>query len=222
MRGTITSADRAIGKKLKRRLEDLERRAASASASPEQSHEELDQPPTESSEEAPSQTRAVPVTIADYEDHVSTGIYSNDGISSHDDRGALFSQQCTRQLSTSPPPAFSYSSYQFPEQHSYTPYPQHTAYHALPAPYTDLSYQNSYLPPLPSTLPTVLPTTSAMKREEVFTGEDMISPFSMSYASMAGMDIPTTQTYSDSSAQVSCYLCPIPPHETNLIGRHPR
>jgi hypothetical protein len=30
------------GKKLKRRLEDLERRAASASASPEQSHEELD------------------------------------------------------------------------------------------------------------------------------------------------------------------------------------
>lgn len=189
------------GKKLKRRLEDLERRAASSSASPEQSHEELDTSAVESTDESHSHAKAAPVAVAEYDDNLSSGIYQSNGVSSHDDKGALFTQQCTRQMSASPPPAFSYSPYQYPEQQVYTPYPQHTAYSTLPAPYADF-YQNSFLPPVPSTLPTMLPSTSAVKRESLLVEEDMISPFSMSYASMAGMDIPTTQTYSDSSAQV--------------------
>ena len=114
----------------------------------------------------------------------------------------MFSQQCTRQLSASPPPVFSYSSYPFPEPHIYQPYPQHTAYHTMPAPYADLSMQAQYLPPLPSTLPTMM-GAATMKRESLFPEDDIMSPFSMSYASMAGIDIPTTQAYSDSSAQVN-------------------
>lgn len=196
-------ANNPKGKKLKRRLEDLERRAASSSASPEQSHEELDSSAVESGDESRSHSKAAPVAVAEYDDQLSAGIYQNNAVSSHDERGAMFTQQCTRQLSASPPPAFSYSTYQYPEQQVYSSYPQHTAYSTLPAPYADFSYQQSYLPPIPSTLPTMLPASPAVKRETLLGEEDMISPFSMSYASMAGMDIPTTQTYSDSSAQVS-------------------
>ncbi|KAL9625853.1 MAG: hypothetical protein Q9160_000173 [Pyrenula sp. 1 TL-2023] len=199
-------AQRNYRKKLKRRLEDLERRAASSSASPEQSHEELDSSAVESGDESRPHPKSAPVAVAEYDDQLSAGIYQNNAVSSHDERGAMFTQQCTRQLSASPPPAFSYSSYQYPEQQVYSSYPQHTAYSALPAPYAEFSYQQSYLPPIPSTLPTMLPASPAVKRETLLGEEDMISPFSMSYASMAGMDIPTTQTYSDSSARsyLSC------------------
>jgi len=72
----------------------------------------------------------------------------------------------------------------------------------MPAPYGDLSMQSQYLPPLPSTLPTMM-GSATMKRESLFGEEDIMSPFSMSYASMAGIDIPTTQAYSDSSAHVN-------------------
>src|SRR5579859_4602541 len=44
MRPLVAQLTLASGKKLKRRLEDLERRAASTSASPEQSYQELAQP----------------------------------------------------------------------------------------------------------------------------------------------------------------------------------
>lgn len=40
----ITVSNSFVGKKLKKRLEDLERRAGSSSASPEQRHEELAEP----------------------------------------------------------------------------------------------------------------------------------------------------------------------------------
>jgi hypothetical protein len=42
-----------------------------------------------------------------------------------------------------------------------------------------------------------------MKRDSVFSEDDILSPFSMSYASMAGIDIPTTQSYQDSNAHVN-------------------
>lgn len=196
-------AEQCIGKKLKRRLEDLERRAASASASPEQSHEEIEQSNSEHSEETRSQSQVTASsTHSETDRSISTDLLPNDGLPSNDDRGAMFSHQCTRQLSASPPPVFSYASYPFPEPHIYTPYPQHTAYHTMPAPYADLSMQNQYLPPLPSTLPTMMSSSASMKRESMFIEDDILSPFSMSYASMAGIDIPTTQSYQDSNAQV--------------------
>ena len=47
----LGKANNSTGKKLKKRLEDLERRAGSSSASPEQSHEELSEQDTLPSEQ---------------------------------------------------------------------------------------------------------------------------------------------------------------------------
>jgi len=197
-------AQRNYRKKLKRRLEDLERRAASASASPEQTHEELEQSNSDHSDESQTRGRAPSSSNASEGDrHISPELLSNDYSHAHEDRGAMFSHQCTRQLSASPPPVFSYSSYPFPEPYIHTPYPQHTAYHTMPAPYSELSMQSQYLPPLPSALPGMLASTASMKRDSVFSEDDILSPFSMSYASMAGIDIPTTQSYQDSNAHVN-------------------
>ena len=202
----------SLGKKLKRRLEDLERRAASSSASPEQSHEELDHSNSDTSEDSlSSRTLSNSSTSTDATKTMSPEVLNVDGSASPEDCGSLFNQQCMRQLSTSPPPTFSYGSYGYPEQQSYQTYPQHTAYSTLPVPYNDYTYSTQYLPPIPTTLPAMLPASSSMKRDSLFADDDMMSPFSMSYASMAGIDLSAAQGYSDSTAHVShpSFLFPV-------------
>jgi hypothetical protein len=44
--------------------------------------------------------------------------------------------------------------------------------------------------------------SGSMKHESLFAEDDLMTPFGMSFASMAGMDISTTQSYEDSNAQV--------------------
>lgn len=118
----------------------------------------------------------------------------------HDDR-TMFSYQNTRQISTSPPPFTAYSTYPAPDAVSYA-YSQ-TPYHAMPATTAEMQMPYTpYLPPISSTVyPGTLPSIVPAKQE--FYGEDEISPFSMNYASLTGIDIPVTHpTYQDSNAQV--------------------
>lgn len=128
----------------------------------------------------------------------------------HDERNntGMFTHQVTRQLSATPPPVFSYGNYTtaYPEQYLQNPYSSPNAYTPLPAPYSDMT-QGHYLPPLPNTLPMMLPGSGSMKRECMYAEEDIIGPFSMSYASMPGIDIPTTQVYNDSNAHVILPPC---------------
>ena len=49
----------------------------------------------------------------------------------------------------------------------------------------------------------MLSSNHGVKRESLFSEDDLLNPFSMTYASMAGIDIPTSQAYSDASAQVN-------------------
>ena len=42
-----------------------------------------------------------------------------------------------------------------------------------------------------------------MKPDNSFMDDEMINHFNMSYSSMGGMEIPTTQSYSDSNAYVN-------------------
>lgn len=115
---------------------------------------------------------------------------------SSDDRG-MFSQQYTRQLSTSPPP-FSYASIPSTDSVSYTAYTQPNAYCGMPAT-TDLPLYPQYLPPIQQTYSGMV--TPPVKQE--FYGDDEINPFSMSYASIAGVDVSTAQSYQDVAAYVS-------------------
>ena len=129
--------------------------------------------------------------------------HSTSSSSAREDPSSMFSRQYTRQLSASPPPAFTYS-YPMPEPPPiHAPYPQHAPFHSLPAPYSDYQSQSLYLPPLPVTLPSMPSYDNPIKSETQFTEDDMISHFNMSYSSMGGMEVPTTQSYADSNAYVN-------------------
>jgi hypothetical protein len=102
-----------------------------------------------------------------------------------DDRSAMFAQQCTRQLSASPPPAFSYPSlpsYDAYRQPMFTPSPM---YHGFPNGFGELPFQADFGDPIPS----VVSVHSNIRKHPSFADEDIISPFSMSYATMAGIDL---------------------------------
>ncbi|KAI9722353.1 MAG: hypothetical protein M1812_001825 [Candelaria pacifica] len=196
-------AQRNYRKKLKRRLEDLERRAASASASPPQMHEELDTTQSEYHEDGHIDGHYLPLTdVSELERQQSPELGSNQYMPHHEDRNAMFTHQYTRQLSTSPPP-LSYSTYPTSEHIVYPSYPQHTPHHAMPLTSAELPLHAHYLPPLPTMLPSMSSCSSSIKQEGIYAEEEMMNPFNMSYGSMAGMDIPTSQPYHDSNPHVT-------------------
>ncbi|KAF2018657.1 hypothetical protein BU24DRAFT_418179 [Aaosphaeria arxii CBS 175.79] len=187
-------AQRNYRKKLKKRLEDLERRAASSSASPEQKPAELQLPTRSPRQEFPSPASSE----SDYSRR--TPELHNQYIQPHDERG-MFSHQYTRQLSTSPPP-FSYSTYPAPETAAYTvPYSAPQApYHAVVTTATpEMPVYTPYLPPLSSAYPTTLPSLVHPMKSEYYADEE-ISPFGVGYATMAGIDIPPPHPYSEAES----------------------
>ncbi|KAF2722810.1 hypothetical protein K431DRAFT_39396 [Polychaeton citri CBS 116435] len=194
-------AQRNYRKKLKKRLEDLEKRA-STSASPEQKPRELSQV-----ESASSDSSSLSLSSS-----LSSGSQSQPSRSPEtppqhftlpsDDRG-MFSQQFTRQISTSPPP-FSYSS-TAPgvDSFNYAAYPQ--ASYCGVQPNLDMPLYPQYLPTVSSSHmnePRGMMAAPQPVKQEFFADDDM-SPFSMSYASMAGVDVATAQSYQDLAAYVS-------------------
>jgi hypothetical protein len=72
-------------------------------------------------------------------------------------------------------------------------YTQSPIYHAAPSTYSEIAYQTEYGSPISSLVP-VLPS---MQRKLAYD-EDLISPFSMSYATMAGIDMCQQQAQSQS------------------------
>ena len=195
--------DRLPGKKLKRRLEDLERRAAT-SESPEQSHAEPVPPKTTTANKSRSKQRAnnksgdlkSQPSRAPAPERPSYEYYGTP------DERSMFAQQCTRQLSASPPPVFSYPP--IPTYDTYRqPYNQLPIYHNVPSTYSELSYHTDYNEPVNSVVPMMPGTAMGVSRKPY--EEEMISPFSMSYASMAGID-----------------LCAQPQHDPGLPVHFPR
>jgi hypothetical protein len=187
-------AQRNYRKKLKKRLEDLERRAASSSASPEQKPAELQQPSRSPRQEFPSPASS------ESEYSRRTPEMQTHYVPPPEERG-MFSHQYTRQLSTSPPP-FSYSTYPAPESAAYTvPYTTtHAPYHSIPTTMTpEMPSYAPYLPPLSSAYPTTLPSLVHPMKSEYY-GEEEISPFGVGYAAM--VDIPPPHAYPESDAHV--------------------
>ncbi|PYH41818.1 bZIP transcription factor [Aspergillus saccharolyticus JOP 1030-1] len=196
-------AQRNYRKKLKRRLEDLEKRAATASTSPERTLER--QEPAKGVHTAKA-SRSKPNRASKSSQNITNHTPSErgssyDSYSTSDDRGSMFSHQCTRQLSASPPPVFSYPSYSHLDPYGHSSYGQPPAYHPIGGSYHDLSYHNEYSTQLPSILPVAFSATGPSKKPHSYADDEIVSPFSISYASMAGID-----------------LCPTPQHlpETNI------
>ena len=191
----------ALGKKLKRRLEDLERRAGSSSASPEQPHAVL-VPVSQSRQRdsVPAKKKKSKSEATSPNQYRSPNVPSPQVSSIKSDPSGMFARQHTRQLSTSPPPSFTYS-YPMPEPPPlHAPYPQHSSFHSLPAPYPDYQNQSVYLPPLPSMSSY---DSCSTKTDGSFNEDEMMSQFSMSYPPMGGIEAPTTQSYADSHVYVN-------------------
>lgn len=186
-------AQRNYRKKLKKRLEDLERRAASSSASPEQKPAELQptqrsprQPfPSPSSSESDFGRRTPEIQSYAVEDR------------------SMFSHQYTdRQLSTSPPP-FSYSAYPTPESAAYpaVPYTTTAPYHSIPTTIATDMPNYHYLPPLTSAYQLPSLTAQPMK-SEYYQDDDIANPFASGYQLMNSMEIPPPHAYPASDAHV--------------------
>ncbi|KAE8851663.1 hypothetical protein PTNB73_00679 [Pyrenophora teres f. teres] len=177
-------AQRNYRKKLKKRLEDLERRAASSSASPEQKPAELQPPQPSPRQEFPSPSS-------------SESSYTTPPA---EDR--MFSHQYTRQLSTSPPPfSLSYqSSYPAPDQVASYSLPYSTSpYHTIPTTLSSELSSYTYLPPPQSSSYTPsLPSLVPSMKSEYYSEEEM-SPFGVGYAAIGGIDIPSHHSYAEST-----------------------
>lgn len=191
------------GKKLKRRLEDLERRAASTSASPEQAYQELARPEESATGEKRGQSSRAPSTITSRRrQRQSPEPMSKDFRLSPEDRTTTVGQRFTRELSASPPPLFTFSTYPPSEPLYYNDYSQ-TSSPPVPAPYYDMSYHHQYNASLHSTLPTMPTSTDGIKQENLFSDDDLLSPFNMNYASISGLGVNTSRAYSDAGAHVN-------------------
>ena len=106
--------------------------------------------------------------------------------SQFDDKG-MFSYQHTRQLSTSPPPLISYQSYPPTTGSLCGPDVHKRNYFSLPI----TSSEPSYMLPQPHGFTNCLPMAPPTHVKQEYYEEDDVNPFSLSYASMGGVDIPT-------------------------------
>jgi hypothetical protein len=191
-------AQRNYRKKLKKRLEDLERRAASSSASPEPKPAQL-----AASQRSPRQ--AYPPSPASSEsDFRRTPEAPSHYV--HEESGMFARQYTDRQLSTSPPP-FSYSNYPAPESASYpVPYTTTAPYHHTVATTIspEMTSYAAYLPPISAAAyPITLPSLAQPVKSEYYPEDDIAAnPFASGYQLMGGMEIPPPHHYSESEAEV--------------------
>lgn len=181
------------GKKLKKRLEDLERRAASSSASPspEVKYVDLDLTNLSGYKSSSHMSHAKESNNVDSRGYTSSG-YDYPYSQAPDDK-RMFSYQHTRQLSTSPPPLFSYQAHPSIEHGQFAP--SVSNYMAYPIPVSS----SCMMPPSTMTYQTSMP---AIIKPEVYEEDDM-NPFSLSYASMAGVDVTSQFSYQTPAVHVS-------------------
>lgn len=123
-------------------------------------------------------------------DYIPSGIdYSYPLI--NEDR-SMFAYQHTRQLSASPSPLFPYEAYRPTESSHRDGEPQGTNYFSIPFTPSELSSYSYSLPPLSSVYNACAPGALGNVKVQHYDEDDDINPFSLSYASMAGMEIPNS------------------------------
>jgi len=186
--------DIQIGKKLKRRLEDLERRAGSSSASPPQMHAELQQP-NRGNENTQQYKRSPEIVYRQPSPRMLPSQYTPP----MEDNEIMFSHGYEREGSRTPP-LFAYHTYPAPEDIVYPPYPQSQSYRPV-----STGGEYDYLAPVPVTLPSMMHFHEAIKRED-----DTMSPFNMSYQGLPAIDIHSQHGYEDSNPHVRSFQSTYP------------
>lgn len=175
-------ANRALGKKLKRRLEDLERRAGSSSASPPSSHAELQasRPDIQLFNKSPNATQR----------QSSPRIVPSQFTPPMEDNEIIFAQNFNNRDGSRTPPLFAYSAYPAPEEVVYPPFSQQTY-----QPMVSSSEYNDFLQPIPVSLPSMMHFHEAIKRED----EQTMSPYNMYNQGLPSIDYINQRPYEDMS-----------------------
>lgn len=174
-------AQRNYRKKLKRRLEDLERRAGSSSASPPSTHAELQTSRSESQQLKKSSSAS--------HRQSSPRILPSQYTPPMEDNEMIFAQNFNRDGSRTPP-LFAYSAYPAPEDIVYPPYSQQQY-----QPLGTSSEYNDFLQPVPVTLPSMMHFHDAIKRED----ETTLNPYNMYNQGLPSIDYINQRPYEDVS-----------------------
>ncbi|PVH72540.1 hypothetical protein DL98DRAFT_520440 [Cadophora sp. DSE1049] len=172
-------AQRNYRKKLKRRLQDLERLAGSSSASPSQVHAEFQQQQHPTEENVQQHYKRSPEIL--HRQPSPRPLQSR--YTPPMEENLRFSHGFEREGSRTPPP-LAYSSYPASEEIMHPPLPSSSEY----------SDYSDYLAPVPGTLPSMMHFHEAIKRED-----DTMSPFSMSYQGLLAMNIHGYHEYENSN-----------------------
>ncbi|KAK5948525.1 hypothetical protein OHC33_010421 [Knufia fluminis] len=194
-------AQRNYRKKLKRRLEDLERKAASTSVSPEPSYAELAVSNTQQqSSSSPSSnsiarqnsrtSRASSTTSQDQQ-------MSPDLFPLEDPFANMTMQE--QQMHYLSPPSYSFPTY-LPSSDYFSQDFSYGGGHQIPQIYTEPPFQNDFTHSLPPTLPS-MHESGAVKQDSYSIDDDFLNPFGISYATLAGMDVASQQIPAEFSSR---------------------
>lgn len=184
-------------------MEDLERKAASTTVSPEPSHAELAIPKTQqhisSSPNSNSMVRqnsgASRASSTTSQDHqLSPELFPLD------DPFANMTMQEQNSYYLSPPtysnPSYLPSSDYFSQDFSFG------GAYQIPQIYTEPPFQTDFTHSLTPTLPS-MPQSDATKQDPYSMNDDFLNPFGISYATLTGMDVASEQIPAGFSSRVN-------------------
>ncbi|KAI9851033.1 MAG: hypothetical protein M1824_002925 [Vezdaea acicularis] len=184
-------AQRNYRKKLKKRLEDLERRAASGSVSPPPESQRTSSEYGREDHYHDSRSSAHETSRPSYRPLSPDFITQSQFIGQmSEDRDELLDSQYSRELSNSPP-MFAYPTYSPSNQSLYAPYAQQAPAQTMSmSSQGALTAQSSYLLPVPSTLPSMGAGHGGVGKQDAFFDEEAMNPFNVSYAALHAVDAP--------------------------------
>jgi hypothetical protein len=177
-----------LGTKLKRRLENLERRAGSSSASSPQTHAEIQQTSRAGEshqhyKKSPETRQQVPSPSLLPSQFTPSMQSDDDGISANS-----FEWDGSRT-----PPIFAHHTYPASEDIMYPPCAQ--PYRQISSSGNWIQADPDYLAPVSVTLPSMMQFHHSIKREN----EDTLTPFNMTYQGLPAVDIHAHHGYKDSN-----------------------
>ena len=195
---------RSIGKKIKRRLEDLEKRASS-SPSPEQSHQELHVVPKANARRntGPRRHSIKRETSHSHGRKSPPAPLVTPYSSFPEGHPGASSPQYKRELSMSPEPPMSYS-YSLPDPNMSQSFGHQPSYSTAAQPFHEYANTSPYLPSLPTTLPSMAPyDPSPVKSSHFFDDRNAMNQYNVGYTPFTSMELPMQQPYQESSLNVN-------------------
>ena len=184
------------GKKLKKKLEDLEKRATSTSPSPEQNRAKLDRARSDPGNTKPNKSHT----------NEQTGLFAFNQVNKHLQHSYPSSiTSCdeasisTRQLSTSPPPL----GPAFPQAeclNQYGTYSQNDPYYGM-YPCSDSSFNPSLLTPMPSLFPGTSPNFLQASKSEPYH-DDGSQSYGLNYNSPSRFNLQNSDSFYNGDSNV--------------------